>query len=98
MGASLKPVSDLRQFVWLLRNYSATYRWAVSLLLITSYLAAAFTALFPVLMAAILDLALGKAAAGALDTAPAAAGALSLHNLGAAFFYWARVTAVGDRL
>jgi len=97
MGASLKPASDLRQFVWLLRNYTAPYWWAVSLLLITSYLAAAFAALFPVLMAAILDLALGKAGAGALDTAPGAGGALSLHNLGAAFFQWVGVQAVGDR-
>ena len=93
----MKHADDLRRFLWLLRNYTAPYWWAVGLLLVTSYLAAAFGALFPVLMAAILDLALGTPAGGAPGTAAGTGAGLSLHNLGAAFFHWVGVQVVGDR-
>jgi len=86
---------DLRRFLWLLRNYTAPYWWAVGLLLVTSYVATALAALFPVLMAPILDLALG-APVGAAAGASAGEG-LSLRNLGAAFFQWLGVATVEDR-
>ncbi len=84
---------DLRRFAWLLREYISPYwRW-VAVLLVTSYLATTLAALFPVLMAPVLDLALG---------APAAAGQIALHeltlkNLGAAFFQWLGIESVQDR-
>ena len=56
---------DISRFVWLLRTYLAPHWAAVLLLVVTSYLATALAALFPVLMAPILDLALGTPAAGA---------------------------------
>src|SRR5439155_747861 len=88
--------SDVRRFLWLLRNYSAPYWWAVGLLLLTSYVGTALSALFPVLMAPILDLALGvPVGAGVSGTAPN--DGLSLTNLGAAFFDWVGVRAVDDR-
>ena len=88
---------DLRRFLWLLRNYTAPYWWAVGLLLVTSYVATALAALFPVLMAPILDLALG-APVGATAGGGAIAGeGLSLQNLGAAFFRWLGVATVEDR-
>ena len=88
--------SDVRRFLWLLRNYSAPYWWAVGLLLLTSYVGTALSALFPVLMAPILDLALGvPVGAGVSGTAPN--DGLSLTNLGAAFFEWVGVRAVDDR-
>ena len=55
----MRRAGDLRRFASLLRSYTAPYWWAVGLLLLTSYLATALAALFPVLMAPILDLALG---------------------------------------
>jgi subfamily B ATP-binding cassette protein MsbA len=83
----------LRTLGWLLGRYLAPYRAAVALLLLTSYLATALAALLPVLMAPILDLALGRA--GAVGSG-VALGALSLNNLGAAFFQWVGVRSVGD--
>src|SRR5207247_7516931 len=78
---------DIRRFLWLLRNYSAPYWWAVGLLLLTSYVGTALSALFPILMAPILDLALGvPVGAGVSGTAPN--DGLSLTNLGPAFFEW----------
>ncbi len=87
-------MTDLRQLAWLLRKYVAPHWPAVALLLVTSYLATALTAAGPVVMAPILDLALGSApgAAGATDGA-----GLSLKNLGAAFFRWLGIDAVEDR-
>jgi ABC-type multidrug transport system fused ATPase/permease subunit len=87
-------VTDLRQLAWLLRKYVAPHWPAVAVLLVTSYLATALTAAGPVVMAPILDLALGSApgAAGAADGA-----GLSLKNLGAAFFRWLGIDAVEDR-
>ena len=90
----MRRASDLRRFARLLRAYTAPYWWAVGLLLLASYLAAALAALFPVLMAPILDLALGAPVGGAEATAPAG---LSLRNLGATVFRWLGVQAVDDR-
>ena len=92
----MRKVGDVQRFLWLLRKYLATYWRAVGLLLITSYLATALAALFPVLMAPILDLTLGTPMG-----APAGAGkitldGLSLKNLGAAFFQWVGVQSVDD--
>jgi subfamily B ATP-binding cassette protein MsbA len=85
---------DLRQLLWLIRTYTAPYWWAVALLLVTSYLATALTALFPILMAPILDLALGAPVGSA--SGDAAAG-LSLRNLGATVFGWLGIASVEDR-
>ena len=93
----MRRVADLRQFLWLLRRYLAPYWQAVALLLVTSYLATALAALFPVLMAPILDLALGAPiglSAGGGEIRPEE---LSLKNLGAAFFQWVGVQSVDDR-
>ena len=88
-----RRVEDLRRFLWLLRTYVAPHWLAVLLLLATSYLATALAALFPVLLAPILDLALGTPA----PAAAAGSGTLSLSNLGATFFHWIGVHAVEDR-
>ena len=84
---------DLSRFAWLLRTYLAPYWAAVLLLVATSYLATALAALFPVLMAPILDLALGSPAAGASG----ATGGLSLSTLGARVLEWLGVSASDDR-
>ena len=92
-------MKDLRQLGWLLRKYVAPHWPAVLVLLLTSYLATALTAAGPVVMAPILDLALGSApgAAGPPGGAGTATAGLSLKNLGAAFFQWLGVGPVEDR-
>jgi subfamily B ATP-binding cassette protein MsbA len=84
---------DLSRFAWLLRTYLAPHWAAVLLLVVTSYLATALAALFPVLMAPILDLALGTSAAGTSG----AAGGLSLSTLGSRVLQWLGVGAGDDR-
>ena len=91
----MKGPGDLRLFLWLLRTYMAPYWWAVGLLLASSYVATVLAALFPLLMAPILDLALGTSPGSAI-AAPSDAG-LSLKNLGAAVFHWLGIQSVGDR-
>jgi len=93
----MRHASDLRRFAGLLRAYTAPYWWAVGLLLLASYLAAALAALFPVLMAPILDLALGAPVGGAAGAGDAASAGLSLRNLGATVFQWLGVQSVDDR-
>ena len=96
-GVSSPPRSDLGRFGWLLRTYLAPHWPAIAVLVVLSYVATALAALLPVLMAPILDLALGTrptAAAGA----PIGAAGLSLKNLGAAFFQWLGVQSVGEPL
>jgi subfamily B ATP-binding cassette protein MsbA len=84
---------DLSRFAWLLRTYLAPHWAAVLLLVATSFLAMALAALFPVLMAPILDLALGTPAAGPSG----AAGGLSLSTLGTRVLQWLGVSASDDR-
>lgn len=69
----------------------------MGLLLVTSYLATALAALFPVLMAPILDLALGVPAAAPAPTGQIALHELTLKNLGAAFFQWLGFESVEHR-
>ena len=88
-------MSDLQRFAWLLRRYLAPYWSAVSLLVLTSAVATALAGLLPVLMAPILDLALGAPASTGTGTVNV--GTLSLRNLGTAFFQWTGVYAVDDR-
>jgi ATP-binding cassette, subfamily B, bacterial MsbA len=88
----MRSVDDLGRFAWLLRRYLAPHWPAVALLLIGSALGTVLAAVFPVLMAPILDLALGGSA-----PAPARVSGLTLSNLGAAFFSWIGVGAVDDR-
>ena len=92
----MKRSGDLRRFTRLLRSYVAPYWWTVGLLLVTSYAATALAALFPVLMAPILDLALGTPPTGAAASATTPE-ALSLRNLGAAFFQWLGIHSVDNR-
>ena len=84
---------DVRHFWWLVRRYLGPYWWALGVLLLASALATALAGLLPVLMAPILDLALGVP----VGPASSAAGGLSLKNLGAAFFHWIGVESVDDR-
>jgi len=88
----MRRVDDLGRFAWLLRRYVAPYWPAVALLLVGSALGTVLAAVFPVLMAPILDLALGGSA-----PAPTRVSGLTLSNLGAAFFSWTGVGAVDDR-
>jgi subfamily B ATP-binding cassette protein MsbA len=88
----MRPPGDLVRFAGLLRRYTAPYGWAVGCLVLTSYLAAGLAALLPVLMAPILDLALGT------GSPPAEAGGLSLRNLGAVVLGWLGDVGAGDRL
>ena len=88
----MRRVDDLGRFAWLLRRYVAPHWPGVVLLLVGSALGTVLAAVFPVLMAPILDLALGGSA-----TAPARVSGLTLSNLGAAFFSWIGVGAVDDR-
>jgi subfamily B ATP-binding cassette protein MsbA len=89
----MKRTGDLGRLLWLVRTYLAP-RWRVVVLLLAgSYLTTALAALAPVLMAPILDLALGNPIAAA----PVSLDHLSLKNLGSAFFQWFGIGSVGDR-
>ena len=85
----MKQAGDVRRLLWLLRHYTAPYWWAVGLLLVTSYLATALAASFPVLMAPILDLALGTSREASTGTMSVTGHGLSLPN----FFSRVRQTA-----
>jgi subfamily B ATP-binding cassette protein MsbA len=89
--------ADVKRLVWLFRAYLAPHWRAVALLLVTTALATALAAVFPVLMAPILDLALGNPTTGAPARETIPATQLSLKNLGAAFFQWVGVESVDDR-
>ena len=88
----MRWAEDLRRFAWLLRRYVAPHWLAMALLLLGSAGVTVLAAVFPVLMAPILDLALGGSA-----TPPARVSGLTLSNLGAAFFAWLGIGAVDDR-
>jgi ABC-type multidrug transport system fused ATPase/permease subunit len=89
----MKQTGDFGRLLWLVRTYLAP-RWrAVVLLLAGSYLTTALAALAPVLMAPILDLALGNPIAAA----PVSLDGLSLKNLGSAFFQWFGIGSIDDR-
>ena len=91
----MKRSGDLRQFLWLLRTYLAPYWRALVLLLVSSFVAMALAALLPVLMAPILDLALGRPVLA--SGVAIGAGGIDLNNLGAAFFQWLGVRSVDNR-
>jgi hypothetical protein len=78
------------------RRYLASHWPAVALLVASSYVATALPALLPLLMAPILDLALGRPI-GPRDGAIGLDG-VTLENLGAAMLQWLGVHAVDDRL
>ncbi len=82
----MRRTADLTRFLSLLRRYTAPYWWAVACLLATSYAATALAALLPVLLAPILDLALGPSSPA--PGAPGGIGGLSLRNLGATVLGW----------
>src|SRR5262245_4307084 len=93
----MKSTADLRRFLGLLRQYLAPYWPAVALLVLLSYVAIGLAALLPVLMAPLLDLALGSPTEAAPGAGSVSLGGLSLKNLGAAFFQWSGIGAVEDR-
>ena len=93
----MSRVGDLRRFLWLLRTYLVPYWRVVALLVVASYVATALAALLPVLIAPILDLALGTAAGTPASAERVGLGGLSLKNLGAAFFQWVGIQSVDDR-
>lgn len=80
-------MTDLRRFLGLLSTYLRPYWKVVALLLITSYVATAVAGILPLLMAPILDLALGRSVS--ISAAPPV-GLTGLHlgNLGAAILQW----------
>jgi subfamily B ATP-binding cassette protein MsbA len=87
---------DLARFLALLRRYLAPHWPAVALLVLSSFVASALAAVLPLLMAPILDLALGRPIGprgGAIGL-----GGVTLENLGAAVFQWLGVQSVDDRL
>jgi len=86
---------DLGRFLRLLRTYVRPHWKAVALLLTTSYVATALAGLLPLVMAAILELALG----GPLPHGRQPIGwrELSLGNLGAAVLQWLGAGGGGDR-
>ena len=84
---------SLEPLAWLLRRHVAPYWPAVIMLLASGLLATLLGALLPVLMAPILDLALGRPAPAA-GAGRIGLGTLSLGNLGAAFFQWFSVESV----
>ncbi|HEV8440992.1 MAG TPA: ABC transporter ATP-binding protein [Methylomirabilota bacterium] len=88
---------DARRFLRLLGRYLAPYWPVVALLVALSYVGMALAALLPVLMAPLLDLALGSGVTASSGSGPITLGSLSLKNLGAAFFQWLGVNAVEDR-
>jgi subfamily B ATP-binding cassette protein MsbA len=89
-------LADGRRFVRLLRRYVAPMWPAMALLVVASYLATVMAALSPVVMAPILDLALGRPVPSATATVGPVTG-LSLNNLGVAVQVWLSLTD-GDRL
>jgi subfamily B ATP-binding cassette protein MsbA len=93
----MSRAGDARRFVWLLGRYVVPYWPAVAGLLALTYVAMALAALLPVLIAPLLDLALNPAGIASSKGAPLSWSALSLKNLGAAFFQWLGIEAVDDR-
>ena len=93
----MRRSADLNRLLWLLRTYLAPYWGGMLVLLTTTALATALAALFPLLMAPILDLALGNPAIGSNAGTPIPTAQLSLKNLGAAVLHWMGVESVNDR-
>src|SRR5262245_65682865 len=88
----MPPPRGIGQIAWLVRRHLAPHWSAVALLLASGLVATVLGALLPVLMAPILDLALGHPATA--STGRIGLGSLSLQNLGAAFFQWLGISAV----
>ena len=84
-------MTDLRRLLRLLRTYVRPHWRAVVLLLASSYVAMLLTGLLPLIMAPILDLALGGIA-GRAAPPRVGFGNLNLGTLGAAVFQWLGVT------
>src|SRR5215468_7779096 len=86
---------DIRRFLRLLGRYLTPYWPVVTLLVVLTYVAMALATLLPVIMAPLLDVALGSPPAS--DATRVTWSALSLKNLGAAFFQWLGIRSVDDR-
>ena len=85
----------MRTLGWLLGRYMRPYWPAVALLIGVSYAATLLAGLLPVVMAPILDLALGR---GVQAAPPSGVGGLSLNNLGATFFHAVGIERVASPL
>ncbi len=85
--------SGLGGFARLLGRYLLPHWPAVGLLVALSFLAMVLAALLPLLIAPLLDLAVGSPAAADRVTLSG----LSLNNLGAAIFQWLGIGSVDDR-
>ncbi len=90
----MRRSTDFHRLGWLLRTYLAPHWRGVLVLLATTALATVLAALFPMLMAPILDLALGNPATVG---APVSTGQLSLKNLGGAVLHWLGIGSGDDR-
>ena len=84
-------MTDLRRLLRLLRTYVRPHWRAVVLLLVSSYVAMLLTGVLPLIMAPILDLALGGMA-GRAAAPRVGLDNLNLGTLGAAVFQWLGVT------
>ena len=84
-------MTDLRRLLLLLRTYVRPHWRAVVVLLVLSYVATILTGLLPLIMAPILDLALGGLAAKP-SPPRVGLGNLNLGTLGAAVFQWLGVS------
>jgi subfamily B ATP-binding cassette protein MsbA len=84
-------VTDLRRLARLLWTYVRPHWRAVALLLVSSYVAMLLTGVLPLIMAPILDLALGGMAGRAASPRVGLSN-LNLGTLGAAVFQWLGVT------
>jgi ATP-binding cassette, subfamily B, bacterial MsbA len=82
----------LGELAWMLRRHVAPNWPAVALLLASGLVATLLGALLPVLMAPILDLALGRSVSA--SPTRIGLGTISLQNLGAAFFQWLGIETV----
>ena len=83
------PAGDLRGFARLLGQYLLPHWPAVALLVGLSFVAMGLAALLPLLIAPLLDLAVGSPASASHVTLRG----LSLNNLGAAIFQWVGIGA-----
>ncbi|MBA7490676.1 Vitamin B12 import ATP-binding protein BtuD [subsurface metagenome] len=91
-------LSDLRRLVYLLRRYARPYWKSIILLLLVSLVVTFLTALLPLIMAPILDTALGSPMGPAADgSQDITFGNLSLSNLGTAMLQWLSLTHITDK-
>jgi subfamily B ATP-binding cassette protein MsbA len=90
----VRRLADGRRFAALLRTYLLPHWPMVALLVVASYASMLLGALLPVVMAPLLDLALGGSTGPA--RAPIPVSGISLRNLGQAVFQWVGIESVRE--